>query len=329
MTALSEGLDSAAGELARGEQAVHARLLHGLADFVMHAVAVGTKLTHVSEHEPALSFECRKEFRRGGNALRVRVVAVVEQRRAAQALHWLQASGHRTDLLQRGLDLFRRDPDRDRDRGRGAGVTDVVPARQRQAHLDRLSVYLYLEAGTSAVGSDMARADVSHHVDAERDNFHIRDERLPVVEVLIVGVEHRDAGPCLAAEYFALATGHALDRAEAFEVRFAGVRDRHDVGFGQRRQIGDLTAGVSTHLDHGEAVGRLDARQRQRHADVIVEIAYCGHRRARFSETRGSQFLQRRLAVAAGDTDDHGGLLPAPRGAETTERYARVRNTDL
>ena len=114
-------------------------------------------------------------------------------------------------------------------------------------------------------------------------------------------------------EHLALGAGDAGEVAEALEVLVAGVRDQRDRGLRERGERGDLARVVGAHLDHGMAVRRLEAQQRQRHADVVVEVAARRERRARAGEDRGEQFLGGRLAVAAADAEHERAALSRAR----------------
>ena len=60
---------------------------------------------------------------------------------------------------------------------------------------------------------------------------------------------------------------------------------------------------VGAHLDHREPMRLGEAQQRQRHADVIVEVAARGQALARLPQDRCGHLLGGGLAVAAGDPD--------------------------
>ncbi len=68
------------------------------------------------------------------------------------------------------------------------------------------------------------------------------DEWTPVIEILVISVEHGTGRAWFALQDLTLAAGHTLDRAEALEVRRAGIRDRHDIGLGKAGQVGNFTS---------------------------------------------------------------------------------------
>ena len=130
-------------------------------------------------------------------------------------------------------------------------------------------------------------------------------------------------------EHLALGAGDAGEVAESLEVLVAGVRDQRDRGPRERGERGDLARVIRAHLDHRMAVRGLEPQQRQRHADVVVEVAAGGERRSRAGEDRRQHLLGGRLAVAAADAEHECVAACAPGGGERGERRLGVRDGDL
>ena len=86
---------------------------------------------------------------------------------------------------------------------------------------------------------------------------------------------------------------------------------------------------VRAHLDDGEAVLRVQAEQRQRHADVIVEIAFRDQAKAAHRQDGADHFLGGCLAVAAGHRDDRTREGAAPRAGACAQSAERVRDDNL
>ena len=88
----------------------------------------------------------------------------------------------------------------------------------------------------------------------------------------------------------------------------------------------DLAGAIRAHLDHREAVRRLEAMQRERHADVVVEIA--ARREARPGLRRGSRAIISLTVVLpllpATPTIGHRELR-APRAAEPARARSACR----
>ena len=73
-----------------------------------------------------------------------------------------------------------------------------------------------------------------------------------------------------------------------------------DVRLGDRCEMRDFAAMVRAHLDHGVAMLRAQIEQRQRNADVVVEIPLRDQTGAHPAQDRPDHFFGRRLPVAAG-----------------------------
>ena len=119
-----------------------------------------------------------------------------------------------------------------------------------------------------------------------------------------------------SGEQLALGARDAGEVAEALEVFVAGIRDQRDRRLRECGERGDLARVIRAHLDHGMPVRGLEPQQRQRHADVVVEVAAGRERRARAGEDRRQQFLGGRLAVAAADAEHEGAAACAPGGGK-------------
>jgi hypothetical protein len=74
---------------------------------------------------------------------------------------------------------------------------------------------------------------------------------------------------------------------------------------------------------------RVETEQCEGNADVVVEIAARRECRAGPLEDRGDHFLDRRLAVAAGDTDDRKLEVVAPGGGRGGQRVLRILHENL
>src|SRR5690606_26119218 len=104
-----------------------------------------------------------------------------------------------------------------------------------------------------------------------------------------------------------------------------------DQGDGRRRQAGepgDLADVVHAELDYRGAVPGLERQQRERDADVVVQVAAGGERGLAEvgGEDRGDHLLDRRLAVAAGHGDERQVEAAPPAGGDPSERLATVRH---
>jgi len=126
--------------------------------------------------------------------------------------------------------------------------------------------------------------------------------------------------------------GGGLDRAHEFLVLALGVVDQGDSRLDDAGQVGDLAGMIHTQLDHGIAMLGAQAKQRQRQADVIVEIAAC-RQPAVLTRRRGQDGGQHLgdggLAVAAGNGDDRNVEARPPTGGRRTQCQAGIRHHHL
>ncbi len=106
----------------------------------------------------------------------------------------------------------------------------------------------------------------------------------------------------------------------------ADVGDHAHLRPGDVAQQGDLPRHVEAHLQHGPAViaGQLEDRQRQ--ADLVVEVAGVAQGAEPSFEQLGGDFLGRRLAHAAGDADDMDRQARTPVAGGLLQRRQHVRH---
>ena len=135
------------------------------------------------------------------------------------------------------------------------------------------------ELGAKAVrpdrGAHFAGAEVGALLQAESDHACAR-HAAPQLRELIIRVDHRGRRRSQACDHLALGARHALEAAETFEVLGSGVGDHADRGTRDAHQRGNFAGVVGTHLHYREAMLGGQAQQRERHADVVVEVAAGG-----------------------------------------------------
>ncbi len=130
----------------------------------------------------------------------------------------------------------------------------------------------------------------------------------------VVGIDHRGGGVVESRHHFALGARDALEAAEALEMLGSGVGDEPDRRPRELHEVGHFAGAIGADFDHRVTVRAIEAVQRERHADVVVEVAARRERVARALEDGRGHFLDRGLAVAAGDPDDGHRKLRAPGG---------------
>ena len=173
----------------------------------------------------------REVVERGVHGTGIRVVAVVDDRRAVAARHRSQPAAHRRRAREAGDDVLGARADGLRRRRGRERVRDVLPAEQRQPNVGLLAVgqaHAELRAGRQEVRL-AEHAAVGGRRETERDRELAARARDPIAAELIVGVQHRRAGTRQdgrAARPSRLQTPRK--RAEAFEMRLGRVRDDAD-----------------------------------------------------------------------------------------------------
>jgi len=109
----------------------------------------------------------------------------------------------------------------------------------------------------------------------------------------------------------------------------SGIGDHADGGASDGDQGGDLAGPVGAHFHHGKAMRRRQPQQRQRHADVVVEIAAGGQTVTGLPEDRGRHLLGGGLAVAARHAHQWAAKVRAPVARGALERRLGIGHDDL
>ncbi len=148
---------------------------------------------------------------------------------------------------------------------------------------------------------------------------------LPIGKAGIVGIHDRGGLRRQTGEQLALRPHDGFDRTEFTHVRAPGHRHHANVWRRQRGQAGDFAHMIRAHFDHGEAVFAAEFEQGQRHANVVVQIAFGRQRGASGGTHRGQQLFDRGFPRTAGDGHDlrRAGATPALRdGVQGGERIS-------
>ena len=185
-----------------------------------------------------------------------------------------------------------------RSKRRGAGVKVRAKRLRRQQRAER--VFRHMDAGRAEFERQFAAENARPHARAAVDRLDLEEPGVAIgaaaeaqdaraarrggfrqpLELRRVAVEHRRSARLEAEEDLGLRVGDRFDRAEMFDVdggdrRHEGdMRPRHA---GERR---DFARVIHADLEHAEAGARRHARERQRHAPVIVVGSGRGVRRA-------------------------------------------------
>ena len=268
----------------------------------------------------------REHAQRHFHRLWVRIVGVVDQHDVARQVDALEPSvrgleagearGERLERGARGL-CGGRGGERVHER-RFAEPGDAGGDASRRRH----------ELEREAAGMQLAhllRAHIRTRLAAEAHDGRVRAPREP--ETVIEG---DDGGGVRgeSCEQIALLERDRLARAQMLDVRAAHVRDHAHARLHDRRERRDLAAVVHPDLDHHAAVVFAAAQQRQRHAELVVQVALRLEAGCVQPEDRRTHVLGGGLAIAAGDRDHGSAEARAVTGRERPEGLGRVRDLD-
>ncbi len=299
LAGVAEPRGHARRQRADGDEHVDAALGGVRADLRVEARLVGPELEHVAEHRHAPGGCGRGEIVEGGaHRHRVGVVAVVDDEHPPGQLDALAAQRAQAHVqASRGLHA-----DGARRGQRGQRVGPHVLRGERQ-----------LEPGGKL--GDVAAGPERHRVQVVA----------PVgLEQRLTGGQHRGRARPQIGDQLRLGGGDRLQRAEQLEVDRPDVDDDADVGLGDRRQLGDLADAAHRHLEHEHLAAGRRGEDRQRQADLRVEVLLGRGDRATLGDHRREQVLRRGLAGRAGDRDDLGAERTAPRAREGLQPGERI-----
>ena len=150
---------------------------------------------------------------------------------------------------------------------------------------------------------------------------------LPDGRAGIVAGKDRRAVRGERAEHAAVLSGGGLGAIHEFLVLALGIQHQRHLWAGHGGQTGNLAGVVHAHFHHTHAMGIGEAQQRERHADVVVEIAACGKGRLLAhvgNQNGGDHFLDGGLAVAAGDGNERQAEACTPAGRQRAQRQPGI-----
>ena len=116
------------------------------------------------------------------------------------------------------------------------------------------------------------------------------------LEERLAGGNHGRRAGLQVADQLCLRGGHVLDRAEQLEVHRADVHDQPHVRLRDLDELRDLAGAAHRHLEHHRLGAALGLEDRERHADLGVQVLAVRVGRALCPEDRGEDVLGRGLA---------------------------------
>ena len=151
--------------------------------------------------------------------------------------------------------------------------------------------------------------------------------RAPDRSMHIISIDDRDAVSRQRLDQTGMFVGNISDRSHEFLVLALRVVDDSDGRPGDLRQFRRFTRMIHANLDHTHAMRRAQRQQRQRQADVVVEIAACcqhGLVAVMRTQARRDHFLDCGLAVGTGHRNQWNMKLAAPVRSKCTQRDSGV-----
>src|SRR6266545_3910576 len=185
----------------------------------------------------------------------------------------------------------------------GQGVRDVVRAYQGQSGALAHTVHNDIEGrALCPEGLDILGADVGGFAYAVQNDFP-RKIATELRDVFVVGVENSGAAGREGRDQFVLGASDAGERIEIFEVNGRDDGDHSDFRLGDFCERRDFAGVRHAHLDNGHLLFRLQLKQHQGKAEMIVEVPLRLQYRVASRQHMGDGFLGSGFAGGARDTD--------------------------
>ena len=247
---------------------------------LVQGAAVLAQLQHVGQHDDAAAAGPHRLGAQADEARlhrqRIGVVALVDQGEGAAGHSdrpLLPAPGQRLKARQRLQRRLQRHVQRLQHQDDAQAVQPPVHARLGQPVFEAPPVQLGRDGRALAVGHEVQQARVAARFMAEGPH-HGPSLSRPLthdVGMGVGGVDHGDPARRQPLEDGGLFTRHArLAVGEGFDVHRPDRGDAGGVRAHELRQRPDLARMVHADLEHGAIRALRHARQRQRHADVVV-----------------------------------------------------------
>ena len=154
--------------------------------------------------------------------------------------------------------------------------------------------------------------------------------------MVVVSRKHRRAVRGQRRQHRPVLPRHGFHRCHELQVLALGVVDQGHRGPSQISQVGDFTRVVHAQLNHGQRVPCPQAKQGERHTDVVVEVALSrqypiGTARtfgASGSQDGGDHLRDGGFAVGAGHGDQRQRELRTPACGQRAQRQRGVGHLD-
>ena len=258
----------------------------------------------------------------------VRVVGVVDNREPFLELHDLPAHLRLAQVPQAFHDLLEVDAVMYSQRHGRQRVDNVVAARHRDRRTAGSACGRETETGLLQTRDlNTTRVDIGifgqpyRHFPAGEAAGNFADER-------IVGIVHEEPFGLQSFSEFSLRFCYFFDRGEMLEVDGSDIRDHADGGAGDPAHLRDLARRAHPHLENAEVVVGAEPEKCERQPEKVVVVAGRPVDAVFGLQYLRGEFLCRRLAHAAGNSDQRSPPQPAHVHGEILQGLVGVVDPD-
>ena len=231
-----------------------------------------TQLAHAAQNGHATAFGLQRGQRAqtGDHAVRIRVVAVVDETDALNDFRLYAASGE-FGVAQSIRDVGGRNAVAPA-HARGEGcIGHHVLAEDGEARFDLLAAEIEREGRAGAISAEIRGADIACvHASGGNGGLAVTGDD---GGVFVVRVQHDDAAALHLSRQRGLFPSDGILRAHVFDVGHADIRDDACIGVSDVGEHLDLAGMIHAHLGDAALLTAFERKQRQRHADVVVEVS--------------------------------------------------------
>ncbi len=305
---------------------------HHLAHFLVADGAERSQLQHITQHDEQ-PFARSPNLSGGQQGLphggRVGVIRVVKNRQLTLGRGKNRHSARSAvSRLQGVADRLQTNATLGGHGNRHQGGEGKVTAQQTQADRARPDRRPQHKARSPTRDPDVGRPKGVGVLFAEGDNPAPGLARDGLQQGGVIAVDDRQPIGGQGGDQLGLGRNHPGQIGQHLGVLFGNRGDDPDVRAGQPAEQAQLTGTAGAHLQDQDVFRAVGAQQGQRQADLVVQIAQGGQAWFVGGAHLGQQFFCRRLAVAAGDTDDPGGQAGAVPGRQILEGGQRIGHAD-
>ena len=185
----------------------------------------------------------------------------------------------------------------------GQSVGNVMRAQQVELNVGNTQRAVQIKRrATARIAGQIARVKVCVRIgQGETEYLAASSPGLPDAKSLVVQIEDGDAICVQSFENLALGLDDFFRPAELANVGGPGIIEHGNMGFGHADGVSDFTQTRSTQFNHCRGVFLGQLKQGQRHAQVIIQVAFGRQHRTTGTQDAGEHFFNGGLATGTGD----------------------------